>query len=122
MRYLLIRSPDKDEVLAFTSFMLTPEDDNPVIYIYEIHLSAALHGSGIGKRLMQIVEDAGRMVGVKMCMLTVFSSNERAETFYRRLGYTEDASSAKARVLRHGKIKKPEFWILSKSLDGDKRT
>jgi ribosomal protein S18 acetylase RimI-like enzyme len=75
-----------------------------------------LRGTGIGKALMQIVEHVGRKVGVRMSMLTVFTANTHAETFYRRLGYVEDASSPQARKLRGGKVKRPEYLILSKTL------
>jgi ribosomal protein S18 acetylase RimI-like enzyme len=119
MRYILVRSTENsesNEILAFTSFMLTTEDDEAVIYIYEIHLMPDLQGTGIGKSLMQIVEHVGRQVGVSMSMLTVFTANAHADAFYRRIGYMEDASSPRARKLRGGKVKRPEFLILSKSL------
>ncbi|KIW07336.1 uncharacterized protein PV09_02185 [Verruconis gallopava] len=119
MRYILVHRSGKEghnSVLAFTSFMLTPEDDQPVIYIYEIHLSPELRGTGIGKALMEMVASIGRKVGVSMSMLTVFTTNQHAEAFYRRLGYTEDDSSPRDRKLRGGKIKRPEYLILSKNL------
>lgn len=118
MRYLLLRSQNSHEILAFTSFMLTPEEGIPVIYVYEIHLSAALRGSGIGKKLMGMVEGVGKSVGVEKCMLTVFTSNTAAEGFYRRLGYAVDRCSPTERVLRGGRVKRPEYLILSKRLDG----
>ena len=116
MRYILLQDETELGILAFTSFMLTPEDDEAVIYIYEIHLSTALRGSGIGKGMVELVEGIGKAVGVSMSMLTVFTANEHAEAFYRHLGYTEDASSPQARKLRGGKVKKPEYLILSKKL------
>jgi hypothetical protein len=42
MKYLLVK---RDEHLeGFVSFMPTYEDDYPVIYCYEIHLSLSLRG------------------------------------------------------------------------------
>jgi GNAT superfamily N-acetyltransferase len=114
MRYILVQC--EEELMAFTSFMLCEEEDVPVVYVYEIHLSSKLRGSGVGKALMHIVEDVGRKVGVEMSMLTVFTANAHAEEFYRRLGYTEDASSPQARKLRGGKVKRPEYLIMSKTL------
>lgn len=121
MRYILLRQPSNtpdSNLAAFTSFMLIPEDDEPVIYIYEIHLSPALRGTGIGKTLVNLVESIGRKVGVQMSVLTVFTANAHAEAFYRHLGYTEDDSSPRERKLRGGKVKRPEYLILSKSLQG----
>ncbi|CAG8949718.1 hypothetical protein HYFRA_00004036 [Hymenoscyphus fraxineus] len=43
LKYLLIKN-DQGTVEGFVSFMPTFEDDYPVIYCYEIHLSSALQG------------------------------------------------------------------------------
>lgn len=43
LKYLLVKN-DMDNVEGFMSFMPTYEDDYPVIYCYEIHLSSALQG------------------------------------------------------------------------------
>jgi hypothetical protein len=40
LKYFLIKK--ENQVLGFVSFMPTYEDDYPVIYCYEIHLSSAL--------------------------------------------------------------------------------
>ncbi len=42
LKYFLIKQGSK--VVGFVSFMPTYEDDYPVIYCYEIHLSSALQG------------------------------------------------------------------------------
>jgi N-alpha-acetyltransferase 40 len=42
LKYLVVKRDDKVE--GFLSFMPTYEDDYPVIYCYEIHLSSALQG------------------------------------------------------------------------------
>jgi len=42
LKYLLVKHDN--EVQGFTSIMPTYEDDYPVLYIYEIHLSSALQG------------------------------------------------------------------------------
>jgi ribosomal protein S18 acetylase RimI-like enzyme len=129
MRYLLVRrsnslpgsevdedrNPDND-IVAFVSFMLTMEENEAVIYIYEVHSDTSVRGIGLGKFLMQYVEDIGRNAEVVRSMLTVFTRNTHAEAFYRRLGYIEDASCPPARRLRGGKVKKPEYFILSKEL------
>jgi ribosomal protein S18 acetylase RimI-like enzyme len=118
MRYILLRSDTESKgIVAFVSFMLTLEEEEAVVYIYEIHLTSGLRGTGVGKALVGVVESIGRAVGVKLSMLTVFTSNTHAEAFYRYLGYTEDPSSPRERKLRSGTIKRPEFLILSKSLE-----
>lgn len=43
LKYFLVRN-DAGKVEGFCSFMPTYEDDYPVIYCYEIHLSPDLQG------------------------------------------------------------------------------
>ncbi|KAF2102504.1 hypothetical protein NA57DRAFT_32081 [Rhizodiscina lignyota] len=89
MWYLLVRpesSVEASTVSAFISFMITIEDDYPVVYVYEIHISSALRGQKL------------------------------AERFYRKRGYEIDDFSPQERRLRGGKVKRPDYVILSKAL------
>lgn len=116
MWYLIVRRPADRVCTGFASFMITVEDGFPVVYLYEIHLSSSLRGAGVGAQLMNLVETIGRNASMKKSMLTVFTSNEGAERFYRRLGYEIDEFSPQPRMLRGGKIKRPDYLILSKAL------
>ncbi|KAK5263553.1 N alpha-acetyl-transferase, partial [Exophiala xenobiotica] len=100
MKYILLT--DQDRVIGFISFMVTYEDGNEVVYIYEIHFSPDWQGKGLGRKLMDVVEVIGRNVGVTKVMLTVFKANERAVQWYTRLGYAEDEFSPRPRKLRNG--------------------
>jgi ribosomal protein S18 acetylase RimI-like enzyme len=108
-------------VAGFLSFMLTTEETESVIYIYEIHLYEWARGAGLGGWLMSVVEEIGRRVGVDKAMLSVFATNERAEKFYRARGYGEDelCPSWSMGRLKSGKVRKPEYYIMSKSLQDD---
>lgn len=130
LRYLLVRkeiSADlsvpvtahttMNSIDGFLSFMLTYEDGYEVVYCYEIHLKECLRGLGIGKGLVEMMEEVGRKAEVDKAMLTVFLENGRALKFYRELGYKEDDYSPKARKLRNGVLKLPTYVILSKSLE-----
>ncbi|KAJ5824176.1 hypothetical protein N7447_006516 [Penicillium robsamsonii] len=103
-------------VLGFLSFMVTYEDGKEVIYCYEIHLSPAARGRGVGRLLMGQMEGIGRAVGLEKSMLTVFKSNKIARQFYERLGYGVDEYSPRPRMLRNGTIKDVDYLILSKRL------
>jgi ribosomal protein S18 acetylase RimI-like enzyme len=105
-----------ERIVAFASFMLTMEEDQAVIYIYEIHLDPSVRAIGVGKWLMRIVEEIGQKVGVNRSMLTVFTRNSTAENFYKRLGYSKDVISPTERKLRGGKVKRPDYLILSKNI------
>ncbi|KAE8394662.1 GNAT family acetyltransferase Nat4 [Aspergillus alliaceus] len=133
MRYLILRqgprSTAKDlehsardtpspigQFLGFTSFMITYEDGKEVVYCYEIHLSPAAQGQGLGSQLMKRLTNIGRRIGLEKVMLTVFRSNEAAVRFYHKIGFTEDEFSPPARILRNGMVKEPDYMILSRSL------
>ena len=124
MKYLLLTTSDGPNSTAayrvggFLSFMLTREDELPVIYCYEIHLWPSLQGRGIGKKLMHLMEDVGQRAGVQGSMLTVFTNNEIAKKMYERMGYGVHDSSPSPRRLRRGRTKEPDYQILWKSLEG----
>lgn len=115
MYYLLVRAQADETCVGFASLMVTIEDEYPAVYLYEIHLSDSLRGLGVGAYLMQIMETIGKNADMERAMLTVFSSNESAERFYRKRGY-ETYYTPEPRILRGGKVQKPEYAILSKSL------
>ncbi|RDW82512.1 hypothetical protein BP6252_03624 [Coleophoma cylindrospora] len=108
LKYLLVKLNDSLE--GFVSFMPTYEDDYPVIYTYEIHLTTTLRGTGLASHLMKQLEKvATRIPGIEKLMLTCFTSNERAVQFYQKLGYSKDEYSPPPRQLRDGtKIEAPE--------------
>ena len=129
LRYIVLKHEKDDkgqdglsEVGGFLSFMLTYEDGYEVIYCYEIHLSPQLQGTGLGKRLMAMMEEVGKKARVEKAMLTVFKANKAAMRFYERLGYEEDEYSPRPRKLRGGVVKEPDYMILSKPLAGESRS
>ncbi|KAG9255985.1 acyl-CoA N-acyltransferase [Emericellopsis atlantica] len=116
LRYILVKQKDDptDQVLGYTSLMPTFEDGFPVIYCYEIHLREALRGTGLGRRMMELLSTiAHNIPTIKKVMLTCFLSNEAGMTFYRRIGFQVDESSPKERKLRT-KIVKPDYAIMSR--------
>lgn len=116
LRYLLVKPKSDSPLEAFLSFMLTYEDGYEVIYCYEIHLSPHLQRSGLGKHLMQIMEGVGKAAELEKSMMTVFTGNQDALSFYETLGYEVDDYSPQPRQLRNGVVKKPDYVILSKTL------
>jgi GNAT superfamily N-acetyltransferase len=121
MRYLLVRSAgdEGNPVLGFLSFMLTHDSTPsvPVLYIYEIHLSRALQGLGLGAHLMDLAEKIAENVAVEKVMLTCFLSNENAHSFYKKRGYVADVCSPEDRRTRN-KVVKPDYVIMSKDVLG----
>lgn len=117
LRYLLVKHADNATLEAFCSFMLTYEDGHEVVYCYEIHMDEGLRAKGLGRQLVEYMEDVGWKVGVKKSMLTVFVANVSARKFYNGLGYVVDENSPEERRLRNGVVKQPDYVILSKPLD-----
>ena len=103
------------ELVAFLSFMVTIEDDCPVLYVYEIHLKQEVRGIGLGSHLLSVIEHFAKDAGLRKTMLTVFTTNESAERFYRKLGYDTDEFSPQPRKLRRGGLKRPDYIIMSKA-------
>ncbi len=88
---LSIEPPDEavishPQVEAFLSFMCTYEDGHEVIYCYEIHLAASIRDCGLGTKMMVLMEEAGRLIGLEKAMLTVFVANRGALAFYEKCG------------------------------------
>lgn len=104
---------------AFVSFMPTIEDEQEVLYVYEIHLAPTLRRSGLGRQLMKLVEGVASKVGVEKVMLSCFTRNAIAKGFYEGIGYQKDEYSPPPRVLRDGREVEEAYVILSKRIEGD---
>ena len=109
-------SPQTSTLQGFLSFMLTYEDGQPVIYIYEVHLVDAAQGCGLGRHMINLVEKIGKSTAMQKSMLTVFRSNHKAVRWYEGLGYEIDQYSPADKKLRAGKVKQADYLILSKKL------
>ena len=85
-------------VLAFVHFRFEPNDEEKpteeVLYVYEIQVSDKAQRSGLGKRLMNIMELVAHKNGMQKVMLTVFKMNGGAMKFYLdKMKYGVDESS-----------------------------
>ncbi|KAG9590282.1 hypothetical protein KCU97_g7526, partial [Aureobasidium melanogenum] len=134
MRYLIVQlkddqlpelekrwSKDADldqSIIGFLSFMITQEDEENVIYIYEIHISEHFRDCGLGRHLFNMVEYVGGATGMDKAMLTVFKRNAHARRWYDSRGYEVDEISPRPRKLRGGRSIEPDYEILSKRLRG----
>ncbi|KAL7918139.1 acyl-CoA N-acyltransferase [Trichoderma austrokoningii] len=114
LRYILVKD-ESGTVKGFTSLMPTFENHEPVLYCYEVHLLPELQGSGLGKHLMNFLTTiAENIPSTKKVMLTCFISNTNGLRFYEKIGFTKDDFSPRDRVLRGGKVVRPDYVILSR--------
>lgn len=82
--------------VGFVHLRYEMEGDDPVLYVYEIHVDTGAQGRGLGRFLMQVCELAACKAGLARVMLTVFTANDAARRLYAGLGYQRDADSPAA--------------------------
>lgn len=119
-RFLLVLShkdspSNGQRLLGFLSFQVVNEDGVATVYCYELQTSPEIRRRGIGRQLMDAMHQIALQAKVSRAMLTVFTANHAACSFYHKLQYTEDESSPKERLLRGRKVK-ADYAILSKPL------
>ncbi|CAN8100820.1 unnamed protein product [Discula destructiva] len=118
LRYILVKDPSTGCVCGYTSFMPTMEDAEAVVYCYEIHMKPEMRGTGLAGLLMGFLDTVASHIGVvEKVMLTVFTCNTRAFSFYRRSGFEVDETSPRPRKLRNGIVKEPDYAIMSKRVE-----
>jgi len=89
-----VRSYPHMNLVCFVHYRFTIENQENVLYIYELHIVDGYQGLGIGKKLVQVLETIGVRTKMKKIMLTVFKRNVDAVRFYKeKLGFSLDASS-----------------------------
>ncbi|KAE8152648.1 acyl-CoA N-acyltransferase [Aspergillus avenaceus] len=118
MKYLVVRARGSEDVVGFSSFMVTYEDGREVLYVYEIHLGPEVQGRGLGGFLVGVMDGIGERVRLEKMMLTCFRSNVQAMGFYGHIGFTVDEYSPQPHRLRNGTVKEPDYSILSRPLRG----
>ena len=86
----------------------------PVLYVYELQLTSAFRGKGLGKHAMVLLELLAARNAMKFIMVTVFHANEGAMRFYlEKLKYAVDEISPS----RCAVDDESSYEILSKCLD-----
>lgn len=64
-----------------------PEDDEG--RITELYLSGEYQHQGLGRKLVEAMEDFFRKKGIKVVRVEVFAPNENARKFYQKMGFEE---------------------------------
>jgi GNAT superfamily N-acetyltransferase len=83
-----------DEVQGFT----VGERDGRTGLLTAIHTLPALHGTGAGQRLHDVLLADFGAWGCTAAELWVLTGNERAQSFYRRNGWTHDGTTKRHTV------------------------
>ena len=84
-RFVLVRDAENC-IQAFAHFRFELDDDDAperaVLYVRELQVAEARRGSGIGRRVMGLLQLVGAKLELDCVLLTVFESNKGARAFY----------------------------------------
>ncbi|KAL3835386.1 hypothetical protein ACJIZ3_010122 [Penstemon smallii] len=72
----------KGPIVGFVHYRFILEEEVPVVYVYELQLEPRVHGKGLGKFLMQLIELIACKNKMGAVVLTVQKSNLLAIDFY----------------------------------------
>ncbi|KAJ6503477.1 acyl-CoA N-acyltransferase [Mycena vitilis] len=93
-RFILVYpTSGTQSLVAFTAFRFEFEDDQNILYCYDIQVSKTSQRNGLGQALMNQLVQIGADFGLDKIMLTVFKGNKPALKFYKSFGFVMDADS-----------------------------
>ncbi|KAI0257555.1 acyl-CoA N-acyltransferase [Lactifluus subvellereus] len=95
-------------IIAYSMFRFDMEDDECVLYCYELQVSQSVQRGGIGKVLMQCLCDIARKWNMQKVMLTVFKENRPAFLFYDAMGFQVESDGEW--------VDDMDYWIMSKDM------
>lgn len=82
---------DGGTVKALLTIGKTADEDKPDAFeIWRIYVSQDVQGRGIGKYLLEFAEGQAAAYGFREIVIWAFKGNEKAVSFYKHYGYTED--------------------------------
>ncbi|EAU93039.2 hypothetical protein CC1G_06759 [Coprinopsis cinerea okayama7 len=115
-RFILVyKSPleegEAQKLVAYSTFRFDREDEDNVVYCYELQVDEIMRGVGIGRKLMGCLESVAEAYGMDKVMLTNLA-NEKAFRFYMQCGFKVDESSPSL----YGE--EVDYEILSKVVSG----
>jgi GNAT superfamily N-acetyltransferase len=104
-RFIVIKDKE-DNLAAFVNWRFDIEEcdeDDPqareqedfleVLYCYEVQIKSDHRSKQLGRLLMDMLLSIAKQSRMRKIMLTVFLSNQGAQSFYSKLGYTSDLIS-----------------------------
>ncbi|KAJ6610067.1 acyl-CoA N-acyltransferase [Mycena sp. CBHHK59/15] len=86
-RFILVYpNGDEGSLIAFTAFRFEFEEDESILYCYDLQVSPAVQRQGLGRALMDHLAKIGAHFCLDKIMLTVFKVNKGALKFYKAFG------------------------------------
>ena len=91
--YKFVSAIDKDKLIGFCSVVINHdivEKQKPIIMLWNVRVAPEYRGKGVGKKIMNYIEEFGKERGVDFIFLGYDNDNQDARKFYKKLGYGED--------------------------------
>ncbi|TVU28705.1 hypothetical protein EJB05_20256 [Eragrostis curvula] len=110
----------EDRLCGFVHYRFVVEEDLPVVYVYELQMEPSAQGKGLGKFLMQLIEQIACKNQMGVVMLTVQKANSLAMAFYTKLRYVISSTSP-SRVDPQIGLEK-SYEILCKPFDSEAKS
>ena len=82
-----------EETMGYAEVFLHPSlffNQKPYITVWWVRIEKKYRNKGLGKKLIQYIEEFGRQMGADSCYLQAEISNTNAQKFYECLGYEKD--------------------------------
>jgi len=111
----------QSNIIAFSHFRFEVNDDDypteEVMYVYELQVDQTVRRSGLGKKIMTIMELLAMRAKMRKVSLTVFKNNEAAMNFYlKKMKYCVDDFSPSKYMDDNS-----DYEILSKCVHREKK-
>ncbi|XP_066319638.1 uncharacterized protein [Miscanthus floridulus] len=107
-------------LLGFVHYRFVVEEELPVLYVYELQMEPSAQGKGLGKFMMQLIEQMACKNQMGAVMLTVQKANTQAMAFYTKLRYVISSTSP-SRVDPQIGLEK-SYEILCKAFDSEAKS
>jgi len=82
-----------EETMGYAEVFLHPTlffNQKPYITVWWVRIEKKYRNQGLGKKLIQYIEEFGREMGADSCCLQAEMANTNAQRFYESLGYEKD--------------------------------
>ncbi|XP_021314524.1 N-alpha-acetyltransferase 40 isoform X1 [Sorghum bicolor] len=107
-------------LLGFVHYRFVVEEELPVLYVYELQMEPSAQGKGLGKFMMQLIEQIACKNQMGAVMLTVQKANTQAIAFYTKLRYVISSTSPSRVDPQIGLDK--SYEILCKTFDSEAKS
>jgi len=119
-RFIVVSPVDNpDKVEAYCTFRFEYEEEEDLVYCYELQINRLHQRKGIGRFLVNSLEAIGRNFRMGKIMLTVFDKNVAAIDFYSAMHFNLDPCSPSYHEDGKGEYEEDDsvdYQILSKTL------